>query len=364
MRVALLNCAFWPEVRRGSERFVHDLATELIAAGQAPRLITSHPGPPRRSTEDGLPITRHWRPPGRMLDLRGFQPYLTHVPLSYGSLVAGDDDIAHALFPTDALAAVRWRERTGRPAVFSYMGLPERATLSYRRLRLRILDRVTRGSDAVLVLSRAAQEGMWRWLGVESHLIHPGVRLDDFTPASARAPEPTIACAASPEDPRKRVDLLVRAFAHVRRERPAARLVLMRPQDPAVAERLTAESAGVVLVDSPPVSLAEVFATSWVTALTSSAEAFGLVVVESLACGTPVVAADDAGPAEIIDRPEIGRLFGGDDERAVARALLEALELAGDPTTAGACRRRAEDFSSVVCGQRHLALYGELIGSR
>src|SRR4051794_1062625 len=113
MRIALLSPCFWPEVRRGGERFVRDLADGLLARGHHPRLITSHPGPPSRTVEDGLPITRHWRPPDGLLRRRNFETYTTHVPFSYASLLAGDYDVAHALYTTDALAAARWSKRRG-----------------------------------------------------------------------------------------------------------------------------------------------------------------------------------------------------------------------------------------------------------
>ena len=52
-------------------------------------------------------------------------------------------------------------------------------------------------------------------------VIPPGVDLDAFTPdPDARASDPTIICAADLGEPRKRVGLLVEAFARVRRERP------------------------------------------------------------------------------------------------------------------------------------------------
>jgi glycosyltransferase involved in cell wall biosynthesis len=95
--------------------------------------------------------------------------------------------------------------------------------------------------------------------------------------------------------------------------------------------------------------------------LPSRDEAFGLVLTESLACGTPVVGSNDGGIPEIVDRPEIGRLFDGEDPAVLARALLEVLELAGDPATAGACRARAEDFSTDRCTDAYVALYRELL---
>ena len=107
--------------------------------------------------------------------------------------------------------------------------------------------------------------------------------------------------------------------------------------------------------------VATVFREAWASGLTSYNEAFGLVLVESLACGTPVFGARDGGVSEIVDSAAVGRLFEGDDEREVARAMLETLELAGDPATAAACRARAEAFDSRSAAVAHLELYRELM---
>lgn len=354
-RVALLNFAFWPEVQRGSERIVHDLAVDLAQRGHRPRVITSHPGASTISEEDGFEIVRNRRPPDAPLRLRRFQDNLTHVPLSYRTLRRGDDELAHAFYQTDALASVAWGRQTGRPAVFSYMGIPSRATATYKRGRMKIIENVIDNSDAVVGLSKTACDALWRWWGVEARLIYPGVDLSGFASVNGRRAEhPTIACAASPDDERKRVPLLVEAFARVRRERPRARLVLMRPNSPRLEEQLAGD--GVEFFDPSPGAVADVFADAWVSALPSKEEAFGLVVVESLATGTPVVAANEAGPAEIIDRDGIGVLFDEPTPEAVAKALLEALDLNGD-----AARKRAADFTSERCAIEHEALYEELL---
>jgi phosphatidylinositol alpha-mannosyltransferase len=359
--VALLNPWFWPEVRRGSERIVHDLAQDLLARGDRPRIVTSHPGRPTRTVEEGVPIVRNWRPPEALLRKRNFQEALTQTPFTLRELLRGDDEVAHAFFATDAAAALRWKARTGRPVVFSYMGVPQRNVVSNKRRRLPILEQVTTQSDAVVTLSKAAQEGMWRWLGVESHVVYPGVDLERFAPGGERAPVPTIACAGDPADGRKRAGLLVEAFALVRREHPEARLRLMQPRDPAVAERLAAP--GVEFFPSDPASVPDVFRDAWISGLASYNEAFGLVLVESLACGTPVFGMRDGGVPEIIDRPEVGRLFDDDRADGVARAMLDTLELAADPASAAACRERAEVFSTRSGAEAYAALYEDLLSA-
>jgi glycosyltransferase involved in cell wall biosynthesis len=303
--------------------------------------------------DEGLPTTRNWRPPDGRLRRRLFEDHLTHVPFSYLSLRRGEDDVAVALYPTDALAAVRWGERTGGPVVFCYLGIPHREGLANRRGRLAIMQRVVRGSTAVVALSEVARLGFERWLGVEAHVIHPPVDVGRFVPGQ-RSARPTIICPADATEPRKRVPLLLEAFDLVRRERPGARLVLSAPVPGRTGEGVEVRD----LDDST--ALARAYAEAWVCALPSWGEAFGLVLAEALACGTPVVASDRGAGPEIIDRPEIGRVFSGDEPGALAVALLDALELAELATTVEACRARGHDFSRDRCIDAHLSLYAEL----
>jgi glycosyltransferase involved in cell wall biosynthesis len=360
LRVALLGPCTWPEVRRGAERMFRDLAAGLIDRGHRPWLITSHRGWPSRTVEGGLEVTRHWRPPQSRLERRGYESYLTHVPASYLSLMRGDAEIAHASHAPDAIAAVRWGRRRRRPTVFSFMGIPDRQWLVARRGRLHCMLGAVRGCDAVVALSRTAADEFARSLGVRARVINPGVDTRAFAPGGERAPEPRIVCTASLEVPEKRVGLLVAALGAVRRVHPRAVLVLQRPADPGLAAAVVAEP-GVELIDADPGLLPDAYRSAWISALPSRSDAFGLAVAESLACGTPVVGSDRGGIPEIIDRPEIGRVFRGDTPGAVADALLDALELANDPTTSGACRARAEELSVERCVDAYEALYRELL---
>jgi glycosyltransferase involved in cell wall biosynthesis len=354
--VALLSPCFWPEVRRGGERFTRELADGLLDAGLAPTLITSHPGRFTRRTEDGLSVLRLPRPPQGPLLRRGCEQYLTHVPLSYGALAVGHFGLAHAMYPTDALAAARWRAKTGRPALLSYLGIPDTAGLDQRRWHRELVKRAIEHTDRVVALSHYAAAAFQDSFGYDAPVIAPGVDIDVFSPGGQRSLVPTIICSADASEPRKHVGLLIRAFALVRRELPDAELWLSAPQP-----RRLADAPGVRWLDlDDRAELAAACGRAWVAALASESEAFGLVLAEALACGTPVVGYADGAIPELVDSDRIGRLFHDLTAPALAQALLSALELSGDPRTRAACRARGEQFSTRRCVESHLALYREL----
>jgi len=92
-------------------------------------------------------------------------------------------------------------------------------------------------------------------------------------------------------------------------------------------------------VDNPYayMSKADVFA------LPSAWEGFGNVIVEAMACGTPVVCADcPGGPAEILGEGTYGPLVPVGDDQAMAKAIKNLLI---DPTDSKELKSRAEEFS-------------------
>src|SRR5690349_7720548 len=135
MRIALLHPTYWPEVRRGSERLVHDVATALSRRGHEVSVLTTHRGRTELELEDGIRVMRSRRPPS--LPRTGDLEYFTlNAPITALRLLQGDFDLAHAFFPVDAWAATKARRLGGPPVAFSFHGIPDRNYLVARRRRL------------------------------------------------------------------------------------------------------------------------------------------------------------------------------------------------------------------------------------
>jgi glycosyltransferase involved in cell wall biosynthesis len=99
------------------------------------------------------------------------------------------------------------------------------------------------------------------------------------------------------------------------------------------------------VLDGP--ELARLYRSADVMVFPSVTDTFGLVMVESMACGTPVAAFPVLGPVDVI-----GDSGGGVMHSDLREACLQALKLPRDQV-----RRRAEQFSwSAATGQMLAAL--------
>jgi len=382
MRIALALPTYWPEVRRGTERLVHDLSVALVARGHDVTILTTHPGRTTVSDEEGVRVIRDRRLPD-LRRLRFYEDHVATIPSFLARLAQGRFDLVHAFFPPQAWAAIRAKRFGGPPVVFSYHGIPGRAYLVKRRYRLEMLKQAFEDADVASVLSRVAADEARRLLQVDPVVLPGGVFASEFSAGSGRTEAPSVICAASLWDRRKRADVLFEAWEQVADRMGEATLRVVRPRDllsvpgagmPPGAEysteRIELADGGelelprqAVWVDADATAqLARAYASSWVSVLPAVNEAFGLVLIESLAAGTPVVAARSGACQEIITDERVGRLFEPDDPGALTQSLLDAFELAKDPGVTGACRARAEEFDWARVVRTYEASYQAAVG--
>jgi phosphatidylinositol alpha-mannosyltransferase len=187
--------------------------------------------------------------------------------------------------------------------------------------------------------------------GREGVLIPGGVRLDQFDVATSREPTPTILFSGALTEPRKGVALLLEAMALVAADIPNVTLWLSGPGDPSeliAAAPPAAQKVVEVLPLGTPQDQGLRYQRAWATTLPSRWDSFGMVLIESLASGTPIVVLDDAAPPQLVT-PQTGAIATPDDAASLAAALRHALKLASEPETAARCREFAGQFDWDEC---------------
>ena len=156
----------------------------------------------------------------------------------------------------------------------------------------------------------------------------------------------------------KNFQLLLRAFAALRRERPARLILLgdgeLRPELEALARTLgIGDDIEMPGFDPNPFRF---MARAGVYVLSSDWEGLPTALIEAMACGCPVVATDClGGPREILFDGKLGRIVPRADVDALAAAISATLDAPGD---AAARIERARDFSLDGAVDRYLAVAG------
>ena len=145
-----------------------ELAQALAGAGARPTVLTAQD---LEVDLNAVPTTHLRSLPEAPLRARKIGDGLAHLPAALRSLGAGHFEVAHALTPTDALAATAWARRTARPAVFTCVDTPRREDLAARRLRLATWQRAVEASDAVIAPDDEVARALRRWLAVDASVL-------------------------------------------------------------------------------------------------------------------------------------------------------------------------------------------------
>lgn len=162
----------------------------------------------------------------------------------------------------------------------------------------------------------------------------------------------------------KRFDVLIDAFGEVAADHPSWELHIYGPGTQ--CDSLRDQIRGRQLDDRVRLKgrtnrIGAVFSRAAVFALTSRHEGFGLVVVEAMRCGLPVVSFDSGGPAEIITHGHDGLLVPDGETQAFAAALAELM--ADEPRRermGAAATSTAKRYDMAVIGPQWAKLLGQI----
>ena len=376
MRVGVDATAFGN--RHGDGRFARNAVRcliELDADADYVLLVdeghASHPDIPSGAELRPLPLGR------------GSSAYSTRPMRDLGRLVRAAEGFDVLLFPS----LVTWFPTRGTPSVvglhdanvskFGSLVLPSRRARAAWRLKQSL---ALRRADRLFTVSESARVDLEEHLGLGRDRVEVVPEAPDpvfwprngETERTASLAEGEFLLYASGINPHKSVETLLDACAELGRSCPP--LVLVGPLEDdeahsaADAIRARIERLGLKervflpgFVDDA--TLASLYSTATLAAVTSLGEGFGLPAVEAAACGAPVVLSDIPPHRESMG--DAARYFAPGDSAALARELSELLQDAPLRRELGERgRRRVRDLSWDRSASVLRRLIGEAAGGR
>jgi len=196
-----------------------------------------------------------------------------------------------------------------------------------------ILQTAVEKLGARISVSEPARVTLRDHLGVDSVVIPNGVDVSAYSDAKPLDVLPddadVVAFLGRLDEPRKGFGVLTAAMTEILQHRPAAHFLVAGPGDPDealagiaphVLDRIT------LLGRVSEEDKARALATAHVfVAPNTGGESFGIVLLEAMAAGAPVVASDLEAFQRVLDHGRAGRLFPNGDSRALAAQVVELL---------------------------------------
>ena len=328
---------------------------------------------PRREERHGLRIDHPRYPliPRVGMTVAPALLYLWALPAVRRLLASGYDfDLidAHYFYP-DGVAAALIARRLGKPLTITARGTDINLIPAHALPRRQILWAAAQADGAITVCQALKDEMIA--LGVAGEriaVLRNGVDLALFRPQD-RAPlraryglgGPTLISVGHLIE-RKAHDLVIEALPHL----PDFRLMIVGdgPEEAklrALAARLGVAARVDFLGRRPHEELPGLYAAADALVLASSREGWANVLLEAMACGTPVVASNVWGTPEVIAVPEAGRLMA---ERTGAAIADAARDLFANLPDRAATRAYAEGFSWDATTQGQLDLFRKILADR
>lgn len=208
----------------------------------------------------------------------------------------------------------------------------------FERMYRRELEQV----DEIYVNSTNLQTTMKRYLGRESEIIHPPVDMDYFVPTEDKK---DYYISFSKLSSLKRVARAVEAF----REMPDKKLLIIYGQNDPQKEEIVELARGcgniefLTLADNN--ELPKYVAGAIATVFIAKNEDFGMVALESMSCGVPVIGVDEGGIRETVLDGKTGILLSPEAGKEELREAVRKLDPALALSMKDDCMKRADEFS-------------------
>ncbi len=275
----------------------------------------------------------------------------------------------HYLFP-DGVATARLAAELGVPFLLTARGSDVNLHLEDPLVR-RPLRRALDAAAAVVCVSSSLRDRLAEF-GVPAarlHVLRNGVDAAAFRPVEP-IERSSLGFATPPRQlllmvggltPVKGFDLAIRALARLPDD--VGLVIVGEGPDHDQLERLAVELgvAGRVRLLGPraPADLPPLYSAADALWMASRREGLPNVVLEAMACGTPVCGVAVGGVAEVVDRPEVGILEPDNQPESLARAARATLAAGMDR---GRIRAHALTLSWDATTQGQLALIREALG--
>jgi glycosyltransferase involved in cell wall biosynthesis len=273
---------------------------------------------------------------------------------------------AHYFYP-DGVAAASLARHFGLPLVVTARGSDINLIAQFERPRKMILD-AARQAHAVIAVSRALATAMIG-LGIDPArivVLRNGVDCAAFEPRARSAARLELGISAERVVisignlvPEKGHDLVVGALPAL----PGVQLIIvgegaMRGQLETLAEQAGVANRVRILDVMPQQSLASVYSAADVLVLASTREGWPNVLLEAMACGTPVVATDVGGVREIVSTHDVGEVLSERTPQSIVAAVRRIFARQLDR---GATRLHAEQFGWDVISKGQLEVFSSLL---
>jgi glycosyltransferase involved in cell wall biosynthesis len=244
---------------------------------------------------------------------------------------------AHFIYP-DGVVGARLARHYGVPLVITEHAFWQPWLDQYPLVRKQAVA-AAHASAFHIAVSQSVRQNIAQFTGESDRLrvIPVGVDMEVFTPLPAgEQPDSDSILYVGRIHETKGVDVLLDAMRLLVERRPTVRLSLIGgsfyPQWREQEERLKRLSDEFGLTEhvrflgvQPPEQVAEAMRRSTLLVLPSRRETLGAVLIEALACGTPVVATRCGGPEDVVTE-SVGKLVPKEDPSSLAQAMEAVLE--------------------------------------